>query len=438
MMRLSVLGLGKLGAPLAACFASRNFEVIGVDLSSAKLHAIEKRQAPVYEPGLQDLLKSYGHRLKVTMQIPDSVCFSDASIVTVATPTDSSGEFSLDHVLDCCREIGRALAYKDTYHLVVITSTVMPGSMDRQIRPCLERASGKRAGADFGLCYSPEFVTLGNVIHDFHKPEFLLIGESDERAGKTLESIYQQVCDNDPPVAHMNFVSAELAKLAVNTFVTTKISFANLLARMCEKLEGADVEAVTSALGLDSRIGSKYLHGAISYGGPCFPRDNLALAALGQRLATPATIAVATDDFNRWQIRWLTDLVESYLPPGGVSGVLGLTYKPDTDVVEEAPGLLLAHELNRRGRPVIAFDPAGARNASAALGKAVYIASTAQECIDRSHVVTLATPWKEFSTIQPEWWVGRGYKRVVIDCWRFLKLGPQNGVQHVPLGIGSG
>jgi UDPglucose 6-dehydrogenase len=200
------------------------------------------------------------------------------------------------------------------------------------------------------MCYNPEFIALGSVIRDFLNPDFVLIGESDERSGQVLEGIYRQVCENDPPIVRMNFINAELTKLAVNTFVTTKISFANMLARICERLPGADVDVVTRALGLDSRIGAKYLKGAVSYGGPCFPRDNLALIATARKVGAPADIAEATDRFNRWQVGWLADLVWAYLPEGGVVGILGLAYKPNTDVVEESVGLLLAGELGARGK----------------------------------------------------------------------------------------
>ena len=157
----------------------------------------------------------------------------------------------------------------------------------------------------------------------------------------------------------MNFVNAEIAKLSVNTFVTTKISFANMLARICENLPGADVDVVSGALALDTRIGGKYLKGAVGYGGPCFPRDNHALVALAQQLGAPADIAQVTDSFNRAQVSWLADLVERWLAPGTTAGILGLTYKPNTDIVEQAVGLLLAEELCVRGISVVAYDPSG-------------------------------------------------------------------------------
>jgi UDPglucose 6-dehydrogenase len=308
--------------------------------------------------------------------------------------------------------------------------------MDTAIRPFLEERSGRRSGVDFGLCYSPEFIALGSVIRDFLNPDFVLIGESDERSGQVLEDIYRQVCENGPPIVRMNFINAELTKLAVNTFVTTKISFANMLARICERLPGADVDVVTRALGLDSRIGGKYLKGAVSYGGPCFPRDNLALIATARKVGAPADIVEATDRFNREHLLWLADQVQGYLPEEGTVGILGLTYKPNTDVVEEAVGVHLARELADRGVPVVAYDPAGNVNAQEVLGKRVRFVDSAQECIAAADVVVVATPWEAFLSLPVQAWARHSPPRVVIDCWRALKrLSGVGGIQYVPLGI---
>jgi len=435
---LSVIGLGKLGAPMAACLAAKGFPVIGVDVDARKVDALNRAQAPVFEPGLPELLQVAKTRLKATQDIPTAVLNSEVTFVVVPTPSEPDGSFSLRYVLQACEGIADALRKKSLWHLVVITSTISPGSMDNSIRPLLEEHSGKRSGIDFGLCYNPEFIALGSVIRDFLNPDFVLIGESDERSGQVLEGIYRQVCENNPPVVRMNFINAELTKLAVNTFVTTKISFANMLARICEKLPGADVDVVTKALGLDSRIGTKYLKGAVSYGGPCFPRDNLALIATAQKVGAPADIAEATDRFNRWQVKWLADFVQEHLPEGGAVGILGLAYKPGTDVVEESVGLLLARELIEQRVRVIAYDPAGVENARRMLGDGVIFVNSPQACIDLSDIVVVATPWKEFRSLPKETWERHGPPRVVIDCWRVLRgLEGCDGVIYVPLGKGG-
>jgi len=411
--------------------------VIGVDADAGKVEALEHGRAPVFEPGLDALIRENGDLLRATSDASLAVAESQITFIVVGTPSEGDGGFSLRHVFPVCEAIGLGLRGKKEFHVVVLTSTVMPGATGGAVRAKLESASGKVCGEDFGLCYSPEFIALGSVIRDFLNPDFVLIGESDARSGEILEGLYKRVCDSKPAVARMNFVNAEITKISVNTYVTSKISFANMLARICEASPGANVDVVTAALGLDSRIGAKYLKGAVSYGGPCFPRDNRALAALARGLGAPAELAQATDSFNRAQVIWLAELVGRHAKRGATAGVLGLTYKPQTDVVEEAVGFLLARELASRGFRVCAFDPAGMANARRELGEAIQFAATAEECIARSEIVIVATPWKEFWEFPGEIGGGGG-GRVVVDCWRGLKhIENVAGVRYLSLGIGA-
>jgi UDPglucose 6-dehydrogenase len=384
------------------------------------------------------LLAKTAGRLTALDDIEGAARDADITFVVVATPSEPSGGFSLRYVNPVCEAVGRALAKKSDYHVVVLTSTVMPGTTGGSIRELLEKSSGKRVGKDFGLCYNPEFIALGSVIRDFLNPDMLLIGESDARAGDYLQSLYADVCENKPAVARMSFVNAEITKLAVNTYVTTKISYANMLARICEQLPGANVDVVTTALGNDTRIGAKYLKGALSYGGPCFPRDNLALAQLARQLGVPPDLAQTVDRFNRGQISWLADLVQQRT--SGAAGILGLTYKAGTDVVEEAAGFLLAKELATRGVKVIAYDPAYGNNSTRPALDGVCFAATAQECIRKADIVVLATSWPEFGRISSEEWAaGNGQSRTVVDCWRAVRfLREQPGVRYLALGMGEG
>jgi UDPglucose 6-dehydrogenase len=437
--KAAVIGLGRLGSPLAACLAAKGLTVVGVDNDPRKVEAMNRQQSPVHEPGLAELLSQTAGRLTAVDDVGAAIRDSDISFIVVSTPSDPAGGFSLRYVEPVCQAIGRALAAKAEYHVVVLTSTVMPGTTGGPVRELLEKASGKRVGPDFGLCYSPEFIALGSVIRDFLNPDMLLIGESDSRAGDLLQALYADACENKPAVARMSFVNAEITKLAVNTYVTTKISFANMLARICEQLPGANVDVVTTALGNDTRIGPKYLKGALSYGGPCFPRDNLALARLARQLGVPPDLAQVVDRFNRAQIAWLADLVEQRTQ--GTAGILGLTYKAGTDVVEEAAGFLLAKELAARGVKVIAFDPAYGKNSTRPALDRVCLALSAIECIQNSDVVVLATSWPEFNSIAPAHWAraNKHNPRTVVDCWRALKfLRDEPGVHYLALGLGDG
>jgi UDPglucose 6-dehydrogenase len=437
--KVCVVGLGKLGSPLAACLAAKGLPVVGVDHDKGKVDAVNQGKAPVNEPGLGDLIATCQGRLTAIADVEHAVAQTDITFIVVSTPSDPAGGFSLRYVEPVCQAIAKALANKTDYHLVCLTSTVMPGTTGGPVREMLEMSSGKKVGEDFGLCYSPEFIALGSVIRDFLNPDMLLIGESDAHAGDVLQSLYAQVCENKPSVARMSFVNAEITKLAVNTYVTTKISYANMLARISERLPGANVDVITSALGLDTRIGAKYLKGALSYGGPCFPRDNLALVQLAQQLGVPADLAQTVDRFNRLQVPWLADLVQQRTRH--TAGILGLTYKAGTDVVEEAAGFLLAKELAQRGVKVLAFDPAYGNQSPVALSENFCFAASAGDCIAGSDVVVLATSWPEFNSIPRQLWARNSNDgpRTVIDCWRTLKfLHDDPGVRYFGLGLGEG
>jgi len=419
-MRVSVIGLGKLGAPLAAVLASKGHDVVGVDVNPDFVHALSQGRAPVEEPGLQCLIDQGRARLRATTDYERAILDTEVSFVIVPTPSDSKGGFSNKYVLSAVSTIGEALRKKRAYHVVNITSTVMPGSTGGEIREALSQAAGRAIGETLGLCYNPEFIALGSVIRDMLYPDMILIGESDARAGDVLEQIYRSTCENQPHFVRMNWVNAELTKIAVNTFVTTKISYANMLAEICEHLPGADVDAVTAALGLDSRIGRKYLRGALGYGGPCFPRDNVAFGSLARALGARADIAEATDHLNRHQIDRLAALASRLLGGGGKIGVLGLSYKPDTAVIEESQGVGLAARLSEAGREVYVHDPLALSNAMAVLLDKVVPLRSAEECVKAADVLIVTTPWKQFSEIPASAFARAQGRLQILDCWRIL------------------
>ena len=417
---VSVIGLGKLGAPMVACVASKGYWAIGVDTNPRNVRLIDEAKATHFEPGLDEMLRDNAARVSATEDFGQAVAESDITFIVVPTPSEPGGSFSTEYVVAAGEEIGEALKRKQGYHLVVLTSTVLPGATEADLKPVLEARSGKKCGADFGLCYSPEFIALGSVIRDMLNPDFLLVGEWDRRSGDVLSEFYGTLCDSDPPMARMNIVNAELAKISVNSYVTMKISFANNLAEICEGLPGADANVVTSAIGLDSRIGRKYIKAALGYGGPCFPRDNRAFGCAARHASAAASLAEATDAVNERQLVRLADIVSSRIPEGGVVGVLGLSYKPDTDVVEESQGLALAQSLAESGHPTVVYDPAAMDNARRVTGGAVTFAASMEECVRQANVIVIATPWPQFRDISPEAFRRDGPRAILVDCWRML------------------
>jgi UDPglucose 6-dehydrogenase len=432
MARISVIGLGKLGVPMAAIFASKGHSVIGVDLDIKRVQAIRSRIDPVGETGVGQLLRgSCNGRAKIMLEATQdaiqAVRSTDFTFVVVGTPSIPSGRFSLKYVLESLTAIGHALKDKKSFHIVAITSTVCPGDMVGEITLALENASGKKVGKDFGLCYNPEFIALGTVIQNFLNPDFVLIGESDPVSGRVLSELYEQVCDNKPRIARMNLTNAEVTKLALNTFVTTKISYANMLARICEKLPGADVDVVTQTLGLDSRIGGKYLKGGSAFGGPCFPRDNLALMEVARALNVPADIPAATHAVNCSHSLRLYEIVQSVTKKAGRIGVLGLAYKPETGVVESSAGFDLARALVGGGYEVKVFDP---HFNDGVIGAQKHI--TATNCVLGSDVVVVTIPCKEFLAVEEKSW----HNKTVVDCWRLLRGKVPSSARYVGIGLG--
>lgn len=437
-MRISIIGLGKLGAPMAAVMAHKGHSVLGVDLNPQYVDAINQGRAPVDEPGLGQMVARNRALLRATTSYEEAVDATDATFIIVPTPSNSSGAFSLKYVLDAAARIGAALAAKRQYHLVSLCSTVMPGSTAGVLLPALEKASGKRCGADFGLCYNPEFIALGSVIRDMLNPDMILIGEFDKRAGDILESLYRGVCESNPAIARMNFVNAELTKLSVNTYVTTKISYANMLAQVCEKLPGADVDVISWAIGSDSRIGRKYLKGALGYGGPCFPRDNIAFAALARQHGVHAALAEATDSTNRQQVPRLAAMITACLPAGGTAVIAGLSYKPDTNVIDESQGLQLARYLAASGVRVLAYDPAAMENARREVTEPVEFAASLEECVAAADVLAITTPWNEFKSITPAQLARKTGRVTVLDCWRILPRSEfEAACDYITLGLGA-
>lgn len=430
-MDICVVGLGKLGSPLAAVLASKGHNVIGVDLNAYFVDALNAGRAPVIEPQLQELIDQSKGRLRATRDYEDAVPKTDISFIIVPTPSDENGVFTNRFVLDAVRAIGAALKTTDRYHVVNITSTVMPGSTEGEIRQALEESSGRTVGKDVGLTYNPEFIALGSVVRNMLYPDMILLGESDPRAGDVLEAVYKISTNNNPPIQRMNLVNAEITKISVNTYVTTKISFANMLAEICEGLAGADVQVVTQALGKDTRIGGKYLQGALGFGGPCFPRDNIAFGKMAERVGARADIALAGEAINKHQIERITKLVRKNLDASREVAVLGMSYKPDTPVVEESQGVMIAHDLAASGVSVVVYDPLAMEGARWALKDNVRYAQTLDDAIGNASTIVIATPSKEYADAAAKL---RRPGVTVIDCWRVLGAEPGDGVIHVGRG----
>jgi len=418
MKKISVIGLGKLGAPLLATMASRGFDVVGIDINPKVVAKINQKKAPVDEPQLQPLIRENAKRIKATTDFEKGINNTAITFIIVPTPSNGNGGFSNEYVLKAVKSIGKVLAKKFDYHTVAVTSTVLPGTIDNEVIPTLEKISGKKVNYDFGVCYNPEFIALGSVIKDLLNPDLVLIGESDSKSGELLEKFYRKFCLNNPPIFRMSPINAEIAKIALNSYITTKISFANTLAEICQKVPGGDVDEITRAIGSDSRIGTRYLKGSLPYGGPCFPRDNRAFSYFAKKIKVDTPIARATDEVNEHLSKVIADKIEKIVKgrKNKVS-ILGLAYKPDTDVAEESAGVKLANYLSKNTK-VFVWDPKAIENAKLYLSKRVSIAKDLTDCVRGASILVITTPWAEFRNLKltPQ----NPHKPVLIDCWRIL------------------
>jgi UDPglucose 6-dehydrogenase len=408
-----------------------------MDVNQKAVDLINAGRAPVVEPLLQETISAGLGRLRATNDYEDAVCNSDMTLILVPTPSQPDGGFSLEFVRAAAKEIARVLAHKQAYHVVTLVSTVLPGDCESQVIPLLEEHSGKRCGPDFGFCYGPEFIALGSVIDDFLHPDFVLIGEYDGRSGDKLSDMYRRSCENEPSIARMNIVNAEITKISVNTYVTTKITFANMLTELCSQLPGANVDVVTDAMGRDSRIGRRYLTGAVSFGGPCFPRDNVAFAHLAHSLGVDAGLAEATHAYNESLKLWLLDRVlRASADPGTLISIIGLAYRPGTPVLEKATGMWLADTLAGLGKRLILFDDIAMLQARERLGAGVEYAADLHSAVSDARVVVLIAGDETVCNLRPTDFPQPTV--TVIDCWRsctWMETNPS--IDYAPLGTGA-
>jgi UDPglucose 6-dehydrogenase len=353
---VSVFGLGKLGACIAATLAARGFEVVGIDIDVDKVRRINEGLPPVDEPLLPETVQAGRGRLRASSN-PRDLLSTDASFFIPPTPSLSDGSFSNEFLLRAMQSCAQVVSQAGKKgHLFVCSSTTTPGACDAVLVPMIEKETGGRCGRDFGFCYNPEFIALGNVINGLLEPDLVLIGESDQASGAALEALYRQYNRNHPQISRMSLVSAELAKISLNSYITMKISFTNQLRLIAERFPKADIHDVLEAIGSDSRIGRKYLRAGLSYGGPCFPRDNRLLAHTAQRVGLEAPLAVASDRVNEMTKEQLLEQAKSLVSKTDTIIILGLSYKPDTYIVEESAGLYLAQHLKRNGYRVEVHD----------------------------------------------------------------------------------
>jgi UDPglucose 6-dehydrogenase len=396
MMRLAVIGSGYVGLVSGACFADFGHVVTCVDKDAAKVAALKRGEIPIFEPGLDELVavNVRGRRLFFSEGIGEAVKGAEAVFIAVGTPSRrGDGHADLSYVYAAAREIAAAL---DGFTVVVTKSTVPVGTGDEVERIIAEA----RPDADFVVVSNPEFLREGAAISDFKRPDRIVVGATDERARAVMREIYRPLNLNQPPLFFVDRRTSELIKYAANAFLATKITFINEIADLCEKV-GANVQDVARGIGMDNRIGGKFLHAGPGYGGSCFPKDTLALVKTGQDADSPLRIIETVAAVNEQRKRGMAKKVIAACG-GSVRGktiaVLGLAFKPNTDDMRDAPSLAIVTALEDAGAKVRAHDPAGMDQARAMMPSVTFCAD-AYECAEGAEALVIVTEWDAFRAL---------------------------------------
>ncbi|HJQ60213.1 MAG TPA: UDP-glucose/GDP-mannose dehydrogenase family protein [Vineibacter sp.] len=398
-MRIAMVGTGYVGLVSGACFSQFGIDVVCVDKDKNKIAALEAGSIPIYEPGLDKLVADNraAGRLTFTTDLTGAVADSDAVFIAVGTPTRrGDGHADLSYVYAAASEIADAL----THYTVVVTKSTVPVGTGREVARIIRE---RRSDADFDVVSNPEFLREGAAIEDFMKPDRVVIGVEAERAREVMRAIYRPLYLIETPLVFTTLETAELIKYAGNTFLATKITFINEMADLCEKV-GADVHDVARGIGLDGRIGRKFLHPGPGYGGSCFPKDTLALAYTAREAGSPVTIVeqviqVNSDRKKRMAQRVIDACGGSV--EGKTVGVLGLAFKPNTDDMRDAPSLDILPALRAAGAKVQAYDPAAMGEAARLLG-GIEFKDGAYDVAKDADCLVVLTEWTQFRALDPK------------------------------------
>ena len=395
-MRVAMIGSGYVGLVSGACFADFGHEVTCVDKDKGKIDALNGGAVPIYEPGLTELVAANAKagRLKFTTDLKAAVKDADAVFIAVGTPSRrGDGHADLTYVFDAAREIAASL---DGFAVVVTKSTVPVGTGDEVERIIAETHSG----ADCAVVSNPEFLREGAAIQDFKHPDRIVVGTGNERARQVMTELYRPLYLNRSPILFTDRRTAELIKYAANAFLATKITFINEIADLAEKV-GADVQEIARGIGLDNRIGSKFLHAGPGYGGSCFPKDTLALVKTGQDYNAPLriveTVAAVNDTRKRAMARKVSHALGGDMR-GKIVAVLGLTFKPNTDDMRDAPSIPLITALQDMGATVRAYDPIGMEQAKGFINNVTFCDDT-YSCAEGASALVIVTEWEQFRAL---------------------------------------
>lgn len=404
-MNISIIGTGYVGLVSGACFASLGHNVICVDIDKEKVDMINNSLSPIYEKGLTELLEKNNNRITATTSYKDAIKNSEITFICVGTPSLDDEDIDLSYVQQAAEAIARYLKVKKSFHVVVVKSTVVPGTTQKVVLPLLEKHSGKKAGVDFGVGMNPEFLREGVAVDDFLHPDRVVNGFYDEKTKEILRELYK---DFSCPIVETSVTAAEMIKYASNCFLATKISFINEIGNFCKKLM-IDTYEVADGMGLDKRIERSFLNAGIGWGGSCFGKDTKALRAWSKKEKIPCKMIDSTIQINEQQPLQLIKILKKHIPTlkDKTIAVLGLSFKPDTDDIRDTRAKPIIDTLIKENAKLKVYDPKAMENFKIIYPNIKYC-NNANDAIQDVDAVLITTEWDEFRTLDFS-------ARVVID-----------------------
>src|SRR5216683_5362115 len=432
--------MGYVGLCTAATFASRGIKTIGIDIDEARIEQIRKGKAPLHEPQLGEMLKRVVKKelLDATTDV-SRVTNTRSSFLTVGTPSQPDGSIDLTFVKKATEELGTALQNKEDYHLVVVKSTVIPGTTNNTVKPVLEQSSGRTVGPSLGLCANPEFLKEGTAISDALHPDKIVIGANDKKSGDQLVRLYKKFYHAKlPPVIMTSPETAELVKYASNAFLATKVSYINTIANISQQIPGVDVNQVAEAIGHDPRIGPLFLKAGPGYGGSCFHKDLQALVSYSQQKGYDPHLLKATEKTNEEQADKVVELSERLAGPLEQKriAILGLAFKKDTDDIREASSIRVIDWLRKKGATLVGYDPMAMPNFERVFGNTIELAKNSHDALKGAECAIVMTEWDEFRRLKAKEYIAQMRKPVLVDARRIYN--PSEFAELKFAGIGFG
>jgi UDPglucose 6-dehydrogenase len=432
--------MGYVGLCTAATFASRGIRTIGIDIDQARVEQIRKGKAPLHEPQLDTVLKNAVKKklLDATSEI-SVAADTDTTFLSVGTPGQQDGSIDLSYIKNATEDLGNVLREKRGYHLVVVKSTVVPGTTNGTVRRFLEQSSRKTIGAGLGLCANPEFLKEGTAINDALHPDKIVIGSNDKKSANELTRLYRRFYGFKlPPVILTSPEAAELVKYASNAFLATKVSFINTIANIAQQIPGVDVGTIAEAIGLDPRIGGLFLKSGPGYGGSCFHKDLQALINYSQNRNYDPVLFRATEETNEQQANRVVGMAENLL--GSLSSkriaVLGLAFKKDTDDIREAASIRVINQLKKKGARVVAYDPMAIPNTKKTLSDEIDYAENTHSALKGADCAIIMTEWDGLRKLKAKDFQAYMKTPNLVDARRIYKPEEFSGLNYASIGLG--